>query len=255
MRGISKRHMKPFLLCCCIALTSALVLLNSKVIAISELQQGDTADVPILMYHSISDNAVGIADLSVTAKSFEKQMRYLSDNGYTPIYFDQLDQLSQYKKPILITFDDGYTDNYTNAYPILKKYNFKSTIFMITNAIDRSGYLSRDEIQEMGDLISFQSHTVDHLKMNLLNLKQVEYECAESKSALSEITGKPVYVIAYPNGCFNDSVISIASKYYSYGVTTLTGFNSSYTEKYELRRFGISRSYDLDKFISLLNNT
>lgn len=220
----------------------------------SDPQQDSPINIPVLMYHSINNNAIGIDDLSVTSKLFEEQMQYLSNNGYTPIYFDQIKQASQYKKPILITFDDGYEDNYTNAYPILKNYNFNATIFMITKAIDQIGYLSKSQIQEMGDLISFQSHTVDHVKLNRFSLKKINFECAESKNTLSQITGKPVYVISYPNGCFNDGVINIASKYYSYGVTTLVGFNTSSTEKFEIRRFGISRSYDMNKFVCLLNN-
>jgi hypothetical protein len=76
--------------------------------------------VPILYYHSISDQPVGIRELSVATKDFEAQMRYLAKNGYTAIDFAELDHFTSFEKPVIITLDDGYADNYTNAYPVLK---------------------------------------------------------------------------------------------------------------------------------------
>jgi peptidoglycan/xylan/chitin deacetylase (PgdA/CDA1 family) len=208
--------------------------------------------IPIIMYHSISDTPVGAAELSVTTKSFEQQMKYLSDNGYTPIYFDEIKNCAKIKKPIIVTFDDGYSDNYTNAYPVLKKYNIKATIFMITKLIDTNGYLSKDQITSMEDLVSFQSHTVDHLRLDVLNLKQIKYECNVSQKSLSAITKKAVYVLSYPNGRFRAPVNRIASEYYDFAVTTQQGINTLHSDKQKMKRSAVARAATLSDFVSLL---
>jgi peptidoglycan/xylan/chitin deacetylase (PgdA/CDA1 family) len=256
MFRIQRNHIKSFYFgfITLLVLMLTLFFIHSETMASSSLAS-EAIDIPILLYHSISDNPIGSDELSVTVSSFQEQMQYLYDNGYTPIYFDQIKQASQIKKPILITFDDGYVDNYNNAYPILKQYHFKTTLFMITRFINHDGFLSKDQMKEMSDLFSFQSHTVDHVKLNRLSNQEIEYECTQSKKTLSEITGKPVYVIAYPNGAYNDTVIRIASKSYSFAVTTLPGFSTTQTDQYELRRFGISRFYNFDQFKAFLNGS
>jgi len=86
--------------------------------------------IPILLYHSISDDN---SEISLNVDIFENQIKYLKNNGYKSINFDEIDH--KVKKQIIITFDDGYKDIYINALPILKKYNFKATCFFVTNLI------------------------------------------------------------------------------------------------------------------------
>ena len=83
--------------------------------------------IPILLYHSISDDN---SMMSLKLNIFENQIKYLKKNGYTSINFDEIDQSK--KKQIIITFDDGYKDVFVNALPILKKYEFKATCFFVT---------------------------------------------------------------------------------------------------------------------------
>ena len=71
------------------------------------------------MYHAVSDNMWGIDELFVSPASMEEQLRYLVDNGYEPIWFSDLAELEQYEKPVILTFDDGYDDNYTELLPLL----------------------------------------------------------------------------------------------------------------------------------------
>jgi peptidoglycan/xylan/chitin deacetylase (PgdA/CDA1 family) len=208
--------------------------------------------IPILMYHSISDTPIGTPELSVTQKAFDEQMHYLTSNGYTPINLDEIDNCSQYKKPIVITFDDGYVDNFNCAYPILKKYNIKATIFMVTKYIGLGGFLSKDQIVNMGDLVSFESHTVDHVRLDRYNLDQVDFECRESQRVLHGITGKPIYAISYPNGMFTAPILRIAAKYYSFAVTTLPGKNTQHCDRLQLRRIGVLRDATMSDFIRSL---
>lgn len=206
-------------------------------------------DIPILMYHSINDQPIGVADLSVKMKDFEAQMKYLADNGYTVIGFDQLKNGGQYKKPIILTFDDGYEDNYTNAYPVLKEYHFKATFFIISDLINSPGYLTEGEMHEMSDLVSFQSHTVDHQHLSQLEGDKTEEELSASKETIEKITNKKVNVIAYPYGDYNELTTETAAKYYDYAVSTESGYYFSSGEKYNIKRLAVSRSEDMKEFI------
>lgn len=209
--------------------------------------------VPILMYHSINDNPVGEPDLSVKSADFDQQMKYLTDNGFTPIGFNDLASYGRYKKPIIITFDDGYEDNYKNAYPILKKYNIKATVFVVSSYINQPGYLTEKEMHDMADIISFQSHTVSHKPLSTLSAKQIETEMSVSKDRIFQITNKPVNVIAYPNGDFNASVLKTAAKYYSYAVTTKFGYYNSASPKFKICRVAVSRFENLKRFAFFVN--
>ncbi len=211
------------------------------------------ACVPILMYHSVGDTPVGVELLSVKTTDFETQIKYLSDNGYTALSFDELKTAGNYKKPIIITFDDGYADNYENAYPILKKYNFKATIFIVSSYINSPGFLSESQIPEMMDLISFQSHTVSHKPLVEFNESDLELELSASKDKISGITHKPVFVISYPNGSYDKQVADTASKYYDYALTTKFGYYFSNSPKYKIERIAVSRSESLEDFVSMLS--
>ena len=116
--------------------------------------------VPILMYHAVSDDCWGIRELFVSPQSMEEQLQFLTENGYTTIWFEDLPNIAQYKKPIILTFDDGYDDNYTELFPLLKKYNAKATIFVIADRMDMEHKMTVEQAKEMSDsgLVSIQSH-------------------------------------------------------------------------------------------------
>jgi len=204
------------------------------------------------MYHSINNSPIGDQQLSVNTNDFEEQMKYLSDNGYIALSFDELLDAGNYKNPIIITFDDGYADNYVNAYPILKKYKLKATIFIVSSYINSPGFLNENQISEMKDTISFQSHTVSHLPLAKFNKQDLDYEFSASNDKISKITHKPVFVIAYPNGSYNRHVISAATKYYKYAVTTKFGYYFSDSPRYKIGRIAVHRSETLRDFISML---
>lgn len=215
-------------------------------------------NVPILMYHAIDDlNGSGINELYVTPKNFEEQMNYLKSAGFTPITFDELPNINNINKPILITFDDGYKNN-VNAYNILKKLNDSNwkangTIFMIGKKIDSKSGLSTKQIKEMSDtgIISFQSHTETH--PNLTETTDYKKELGDIKTKLESITGKTVTAIAYPSGQYNNNVITETKKYYQYAVTTIPGIANTGSDLCEMKRVRVSYSTSLESFIYMVN--
>lgn len=167
-------------------------------------------DVPILNYHKVD---ILNHALSVSPQEFEEQMEYLYNNGYHSIAPDQLlAHLKEGKqlpdKPIMITFDDGYLDNYTNAYPILKKYNFNATIFIITNLIGQDNrFMSWDQIREMQQYgIVFGSHTANHKSLTSLTPEQVMNELSQSRDEMMRQLGKTPKYFAYPTGTYSGEI-------------------------------------------------
>lgn len=201
--------------------------------------------VPILIYHSISDIPIGLKQLSVCERDFEKQISYIKEQGYTPIFFSELKDFKTFRKPIIITFDDGYEDNYSKAYPILIKYNCKATIFLIANTINKPGYLSEKEIAEMEGLVSFQSHTLSHPELDKVSNKRLEKELMQSKEIISAITKEPVYVLSYPCGAFNSRVLKAAERCYDYAVSTKYGYYKTDSGHFNIHRIQIRRSFSL----------
>ena len=147
----------------------------------------------------------------VSPKDFINQMNYLKNNGYTVIPLDEIENAGQYTKPVIITFDDGYEDNYTNAYPILKKYHFPATVFLISSFIGKPDYLNNDEILQMEDLVSFQDHTVTHRSLATLSAQVQDYELSAIETGIEALTGQNVFALAYPDGSYNQTTIDIAN--------------------------------------------
>ena len=213
---------------------------------------GKLQNIPIPTYHCI-DNAVwGYKNMFVSPGTFDEQMKYLKDQGYSTITFSDLDRINTIKKPILITFDDGYEDNYTNAYPILKKYGFKATIFLICDAIGKPKYLKLSQIRQMKDCIDFQSHTITHPHLANLSPNKIEFELSHSKNQLETLLNKKIDVIAYPYGSYNATVVNIAKKYYTYALTTHFGkFYDSIGNDYQIKRMEILDKTNFPEFVQL----
>ena len=212
--------------------------------------------VPILMYHTSSENTPGgLAELYVKPSEFEKQVEYLIGAGYTFCMFDDYYKLNNIDKPIFLTFDDGYLENYTEIFPILKKYNAKITLFLIINSITPSN-LTQDMIVEMSDsgLVKFESHTLTHpslVQISGYDTRLTE-ELQESKTKIEEITGKKVLAISYPNGEFNDIVKQKAKEFYSFGVRKDLNMHNTAYDVFEVRRIRINRSTNLETYAKLI---
>ncbi|MEG1506113.1 MAG: polysaccharide deacetylase family protein [Bacilli bacterium] len=211
--------------------------------------------VPVLMYHGVLDKSWGLSSLFVRVNEFEKQMKYLSENGYTSLKVSEINDAKMHQKPIIITFDDGYVDVYKNALPILKKYNLKATIFVITGCINGDVYVTDKNVIEMDKSGVFEigSHSASHANLASLKEKDLENELKVSKETLEKLIGKSVTSVAYPFGSYNNNVVNMAKKYYKFGISTVPGKENVDTfNKYVIKRVNIVRNYGINNFINLV---
>lgn len=205
--------------------------------------------VPILMYHHIqifpgSQNPSD-ADIFVSPQSFESQLQWLAAHNFQTVGLDYFSHPTPMtKKPIILTFDDGYQDAYDTSFPLLKKYGFTGTFYPIADDIDKSGFVSSDEIVQMekGGM-TFGSHTLSHPNLTTLTTAQAEQEIYASKIILQRITAAPVTDFCYPGGTFNAAVETIVQNSgYTTATTTVTGTNIGTADPLTLNRLQIKNN-------------
>ncbi len=204
--------------------------------------------IPIMAYHSVAPSWYEPLN-NVQVGHFEQQMRFLRAHGYKPLTVDQLlARIRSGHRPaageVAIFFDDGYKNNYTTAYPILKKYGFPATIFVEVGHLGNPGHLTWDEAQRMdADGIAIQSHTMTGAYLPSLGPDALVQELTESKHQLEVRLGHPVDYIAYPVGGFSDSIKQLVRRLgYKAGFATNRGYDRTGKDLYELKRIRIKDS-------------
>ncbi len=223
--------------------------------------------VPILAYHNFSETN---ADLMMVKKdTFEQQMRYLRENGYTVITLDEFFDFLEFKKQlprksVVLTFDDGWQGVYTIAFPILKKYGYPATLFVYTDLIsDNRKTLNWAQVAELDrGGVDIQCHTKTH--RNLIKIKDkeslkiyvsdVENEILESTRIINEKLHKDVKYLAYPYGDTNSLVIAfLKQKGFRGGFTVKRDANPFFMNHYSLNRSMIYGDFGLREFKKNLN--
>ena len=212
-------------------------------------------NVPVLMYHAVGDEIWGYSDLFVSEAGMEEQLQYLQENGYEPIWFSDLAHIEDYEKPVILTFDDGYDDNYTVLYPLLEKYQTKATIFVIGNAMGSTHKMTQEQVYEMAasGLVSIQSHTYTHGNLSAMDEAALRQEMERSNAALAAATGQIPYVLCYPEGKYSYLTMDVAKDYYTFalrmdGWTYQTGM-----DPYQVPRSFVSRRSTLPDFLWFVN--
>lgn len=213
----------------------------------------------ILMYHIISKSKSGQEKrYTCQPKDLYNQIRYLKKNNYN---FVNLDTIARHlnngiqvpEKTIAITLDDGFQDNYDNAFPIFKELSVPATIFLVSGTIGKTntwmhsrGFPERPmltwpqilEMQKQG--ISFGAHTVTHAKLSELDSSEITSELINSKLQIEDHLGVAVKHFAYPYGLFNDIARDLTAKAgYTTACSTRSGFNNLTTDPYALRRIEV----------------
>lgn len=181
-----------------------------------------TVHLPILMYHHIGyipkDASQLYRDLTVSPPVFESQMAYLAKEDYHPISFSALsDYFSSGKKiperSVIITFDDGWKSQYEHAIPVLKKYHFKATFFIIVNYVGSSAFMSWDQLKELiGQGMEIGSHTLSHPNLKTISEGKMNQEVASSKAILEKKLKTKIIVLAYPYGAYDSRVIKAVKR-------------------------------------------
>jgi peptidoglycan/xylan/chitin deacetylase (PgdA/CDA1 family) len=223
--------------------------------------------VPILLYHKIDRPAKDalVRGGFTPPGRFERQLIHLKKRGF--VFYTASEMIEHYKERgtfpengITLTLDDGWKDNYTNAFPIMKKLNIKATIFLVPSCIGQvtdktllkgegaREHLSREEILEMADAggIEFGSHSLNHRLLHELPIEEVKLEVEESKRQLEELLQKSCKVFAYPAGFFNDAARQAVEDAGHIGAVTTIYGPEDRPDPYALNRIEILRR---DRFL------
>lgn len=228
--------------------------------------------IPIIYYHSIANTP-----LSVKVANFKNQMKYLKDNNFTTILFEDLvnENYNKSIKNIVITFDDCFLDVYENALPVLKEYGFIATFFATVGYDDVTlwgsekeqrwntkkteifnipyTFMNKNHRKELISLgMEIGSHTINHFNLDELNDKDLESEIVHSKKSLEDELCIEVETFCYPRGRYNANTISVVSDNYKSACVTKRGYYADSLTKFEILRFGIGN--DNNYFYEVVDN-
>ena len=207
--------------------------------------------VPVLMYHAVSDQTWGLEGLFMSPDSMREQLQYLTENGYDPIFFSDLTHLEDYDKPVILTFDDGYADNYSELFPLLQEFQVKATIFVITDVTDvNSKFMTSEQIRELSDsgLVDIESHTAAHNELASLSQQEQDEQMKASQLAIARMTGRIPYVLSYPSGKYNEDTLQLDDKYYDFAVRSRGNLWTTSDNFFEIERYPVYRNISLSQF-------
>ena len=213
--------------------------------------------VHVLMYHAVSNDIWGIPELFVDPAEMDRQLQYLVDNGYDPIWFEDLRNIEQYDKPVILTFDDGYMDNYTELLPLLQKHRVKATFFIIAGTLGQGHSMTEEMVTEASasGLVSIQSHGMTHHHLGAMDEQTLRDELGESKRIIAELTKREPYVICYPEGNYSDITLDVGPEYYKFGIKMNGHLYNTSDDPFLVNRYYVARYTDLDEFAAMLEAT
>lgn len=225
-----------------------------------------TVRVPILMYHHISEPSTPAdplsADLSVSPQAFEEQLVYLKAAGYESVTLDDLALALQAghalpPKPVILTFDDGYRDHYTTAFPLLCKYGYKGTFFVVTGRVDQGdpGYLTWEQISEMHAAgMHIEPHSYNHPDLRNQPIEYVIWQVLGSKEAIEQRTGEQARFFSYPAGQYDDQVVEVLRSLDFWGAVVVEqGAEHRSDAMFALKRIRVRGGYTADDLAQVID--
>jgi peptidoglycan/xylan/chitin deacetylase (PgdA/CDA1 family) len=222
--------------------------------------------VPILMYHYVDalppDADAYRQDLTISALAFQRHLAYLVEAGYHTISLYELDHALRFggllaENPIVLTFDDGYINHYTNVYPALEAIGYTATFFIITDFADeqRSGYMTWQHITEIANAgHSIESHTKNHPDLRGRNADFLTYQIMGSIETIRHHTHQPARIFSYPAGAYDSTVLTFLDAADTLrAVTTHQGTQHTTNNQFELERLRITGEMSVAELDQLLN--
>lgn len=217
---------------------------------------GGGADLPILMYHSISRPA---KNLCVTPEDFRDQMLALRSGGYTGIPLETAllyargIPVRMPPKPVVLTFDDGYKDFTTAAIPVLKEFGFRATVFIIAELVEKPGYMTWEDVkQAAGAGHEVGCHSMTHPDLRNLDDAALRLQILAAKDVIEAKSGIRPKSFCYPSGRYNEPVLAMTRSGYLGAVTTSTGWASMAGDLYVLKRIRVNGLASVRAFESQL---
>ncbi|HKV45461.1 MAG TPA: polysaccharide deacetylase family protein [bacterium] len=219
--------------------------------------------IPVLMYHRVDPQLTAhdpiTVSLTVMEPTFRAQLTLLHENGYETMTLGTLREMLDRHAPLpphraVLTFDDGYADNYAVVFPLLRRYGFVGTFFVVTSSVGTRDHLTVPQIREMARAgMEIESHGVHHVDFSRLPLTQARRELTESRTSLEAWTGRPVVFFAYPAGRYSTALERLlADLGYRGALTERPGFVSATSPPYLLERVRVSHEETLGAFASTL---
>ena len=223
-------------------------------------------NVPIIFYHKIDKPAPDslVRGGFTPPRRFARQIAYLKAHGF--VFYTAAEMIEHFRQRgefpangIALTFDDGWQDNYTNAFPILRRFDIKATIFLVAGCIGEMSvkaaaagegpraHLSREQILEMSsEGIEFGSHSLNHRLLPELPLEEVRFEVNEAKKQIEELTQEPCHTFTYPAGYYSEAAQKVVQE-----AGHIAAFSSVYGPSDHLDLYAINRTEILrrDRFL------
>ncbi len=214
--------------------------------------------VGVLMYHSISNDG---RFLSVSPQNFEKQLAFLKKKNFNVVSLGKLEEFLKEQtgftyKTIILTFDDGYSDNFSVVFPLIKQHNFPIIIFLVIDLVGKKGYLSWSEIKEMqaSGLVEFGCHTMSHPDLTKISGEELAREIKESKQILENELKINCNYFSYPKGIFNEQVTNkVKDSGYRLAFTVKEECVNSKGQIFELPRLSIDKSTTWCQFLGKIS--
>lgn len=222
---------------------------------IKEAVQPGSVRIPILIYHSVRPHSPGEIPLvkyyDVAPSSLEKQLQYLKDNGYVVISLNYLadalqETIALPPRSVVLTFDDGWENQYVYAFPLLKKYNDTATFFIFTDVINHEHFLTWSQIREMDNAgMTIGGHTRTHPFLpSITDKADLENEIINGKKIAETKLGHPIQIFAYPFGNYNDQIITVVKKAgYVAARSAYKGIYNSRKDLYKLKGVEITDNF------------
>ena len=223
------------------------------------------AGLPILMYHYTSEPPEGAniyrVDLSVSPQNLRRQLEYLQAHGYTTIDFYDLarglaNRQTLPEKPVILTFDDGYRDNYEQAFPLLQAFGMKGVFFLVTESINfrDERYMTWEMVREMSDAgMSMEIHTVSHPNLADQSYEKARDQILTAQEEIAAVIGKTPRFLSYPGGDYDEETIQIVRELDLWGaVTTQYGTFHRRANRYEWKRVRMRYTTTINEFAALL---